>query len=73
MKKYNSFKEALRYIFNVVILFNTVFYLKLNFKLKIEPKKNTVLIHLSEHVGQDFSVNMYEYVYFRVSTKNIFL
>ena len=34
----NTFKEALRYFFNAVILFNTVFYLQLNFKLKIDPK-----------------------------------
>ena len=35
---FNTFKEALRYLFNVVILFNTVFYLKLDFKFKIDPK-----------------------------------
>ena len=34
----NTFKEAITYLFNVVILFNTVFYLKLNFKHKIYPK-----------------------------------
>ena len=34
----NTFKEALRYLFKVVILFKTVFYLKLKFKLKIYPK-----------------------------------
>ena len=34
----NIFKLALQYLFNVFILFNTGSYLKLNFKLKIEPK-----------------------------------
>ena len=34
----NTFKEAIRYLSNVVTLFNKVFYLKLNFKLKIDPK-----------------------------------
>ena len=34
----NTFKEALRYVFNVVILLRTVFKLKLNLKLKIDPK-----------------------------------
>ena len=33
-----TFKEALRYLFNVAILFNTVFYHKLNFKLKVDLK-----------------------------------
>ena len=33
-----TFKEALRYLFNVVIVHNTVFDLKLDFKLKINPK-----------------------------------
>ena len=32
------FKVALQYLFNVFILFNTVSYLKLNFKLKVDPK-----------------------------------
>ena len=32
------FNLALQYLFNVFMLFNTVFYLKLSFKLKIEPK-----------------------------------
>ena len=31
-------KVALQYLFNVFILFNTGFYLKLNLKLKIGPK-----------------------------------
>ena len=35
-------KEALRYLFNVIILFDTVFYLKLNFKLKIDPKRHNL-------------------------------
>ena len=34
----NTFKLALQYLFNVLLLFNTVFYFKLNFKLKIDPK-----------------------------------
>ena len=34
----NPFKEVLRYIFSIVMLFNTVFYLKLSFKLEIDPK-----------------------------------
>ena len=29
----NTFKVALQYLFNVFMVFNTVFYLKLNFKL----------------------------------------
>ena len=32
------FKVALQYLFNVFILFNTVSYLKHNYKLKIDPK-----------------------------------
>ena len=35
----NTFKVALQYLFNVVIEFNTVFYLKLNFKLKIDQRR----------------------------------
>ena len=35
----NTFKVALQYPFNIVIPLNTgFFYLKLNFKLKIDPK-----------------------------------
>ena len=37
----NIFKVALQCLFNVFILFNTASYLKLNFKLKIEPKMCT--------------------------------
>ena len=37
----NTFKVTLQYIFNVFIPFNTVFNLKLNFKLKIHPKMHT--------------------------------
>ena len=37
----NIFTVALEYLFNVFILFNTASYLKLNFKLKIEPKMYT--------------------------------
>ena len=33
-----SFKVALQYVFNVFILFNTVSHLKLNSKLKLDPK-----------------------------------
>ena len=32
----NTFEVALQYLFNVFIMFNTVFYL--NFKLEIDPK-----------------------------------
>ena len=32
---------ASQYLFNIVILVNTVFYLKLNFNLKIDPKTCT--------------------------------
>ena len=35
------FKLALQNLFNVVILFNTFFYLKLKSKLKIDPKSST--------------------------------
>ena len=34
----NIFKVASQYVFNVFILFNTVSYLKLNSKLKIDTK-----------------------------------
>ena len=34
----NTFKIALEYLFNVFILLNTVYYLKLNFKLNIDTK-----------------------------------
>ena len=37
----NIFKLALQYLFNDFILFNAVSYLKLNFKLKIDPKMCT--------------------------------
>ena len=37
----NTFKVALQYLFNVFILLNIVFNLKLNFKLKIVQKMNT--------------------------------
>ena len=36
-----TFEIALQYLFNVFILYNTIFYLKLNFKLKIDPKMCT--------------------------------
>ena len=34
----NIFKRAFHYLYNVFILFNSVSYLRLNFKLKIDPK-----------------------------------
>ena len=34
----NIFKVALHYLFNIFILFNTISYLRLNFKLKIDLK-----------------------------------
>ena len=37
----NIFKVALLFLFNLVILLNTVFNLKLNFKLKVDPKTFT--------------------------------
>ena len=37
----NTFKVALQYYFNVFVLFNTVFYLILKFKLKIDPNMCT--------------------------------
>ena len=37
----NTFKIAFQYLFKVVILSKTVFYLKLNFILKINPKTCT--------------------------------
>ena len=37
----NTFKVTLQYLFNAFILFNTVSYIKLNFKLKIDPKMRT--------------------------------
>ena len=36
------FKVALQYLFNVFMLFNIVFNLKLNFKLKIDPKMHNL-------------------------------
>ena len=37
----NLFKVILQYLINVFILFNTIFYIKLKFKLKIDPKMRT--------------------------------
>ena len=37
----NTYKVNLQYLFNVVVLFITVSYIKLNFKLKINPKMCT--------------------------------
>ena len=37
----NTIKVSLQVVFNVFILFNTVFTLKFNFKLKIDPKMHT--------------------------------
>ena len=37
----NTFKVALQYPFDAIILFNTDFYLKPEFKLKIDPKMFT--------------------------------
>ena len=37
-KKDIEFKVALQYLFNVVIIFKTVFYLKLILKLKLDSK-----------------------------------
>ena len=34
----NIYKVALQHLFNFFVLFNTIFYLELNFKLKIDPK-----------------------------------
>ena len=38
IKKKNTFKVTLQYLFNIVILINRVSYFKFNFKLKIDPK-----------------------------------
>ena len=35
----NTLVVTFQYLFNIFILFNTVFYLELNFKLKIDQKK----------------------------------
>ena len=45
--KKNIFKVALQYLFNVVILLNTVSYLKLNLRLKIDPEI-CIFKHLEE-------------------------
>ena len=37
----NTFNVALQYLLNVFLLFNMIFQLKLNFKLKLDPKKRT--------------------------------
>ena len=37
----NTFKVALQYLFSVFILFNIVYNLKLNFKIKIDSKMRT--------------------------------
>ena len=34
----NTFKVAIQYLFIVLLVFNIIFYLKLYFKLKIDPK-----------------------------------
>ena len=34
----NTFKVTLQYVFNVFILFNTISYIEINLKLKIDPK-----------------------------------
>ena len=49
-----SFKVALQYLFNFVLLLNTVFNLKLNFKLKIDPKTCTfkILKSISESMEE---------------------
>ena len=44
----NTFKVALHYLFNVVILLSTVFNLKLSFKLKIDPKTCSSFKNLEE-------------------------
>ena len=37
----NIFKVSLQYFFNVFVLFKTISYLKLDLKLKIDPKMCT--------------------------------
>ena len=37
----NTFKVTLQYLFNVFILFNTVSYIEINLKLKVDPKMCT--------------------------------
>ena len=37
----NTFQVTIQYLFNVFILINTASYIKLNFKLKIDPKMCT--------------------------------
>ena len=37
----NTFKVTLQYLFNVFILFNTVSYIEITLKLKIDPKMCT--------------------------------
>ena len=38
----NTFKVILQYLFNLYLLFNTVSYIKFNFKLKIDTKMCTL-------------------------------
>ena len=38
----STYKVTLQYFLNVFILFKTVFYTELNFKLKIDPKISTL-------------------------------
>ena len=38
----NTFKVSLQYLFNVFILLNTVSYIKIIFKLKVDPKVFTL-------------------------------
>ena len=37
----DTFKLNLQYLFNLFVLFNIVYYIKPNFKLKIDPKMCT--------------------------------
>ena len=56
----NTFKISLHYLFSL-ILFNTIFYLKLNFMLKIDPKSFTYK-NLEEFSQKPLSTVMNPYV-----------
>ena len=60
----NTFKVAFEYLFNVFILFNTVSYLKLSFKLKFYPKMCTLKtwIKFIKTIWQPCLI-LYDYLY----------
>ena len=58
--------SSLQYLFNVNIVFNTVFYLKLSFKLNIKPKICTYFQKRGENLPKNSGNHEYlnAHVYF---------